>query len=291
MEPGIEVSEGDYILAVNNQAIDVTKDPWAAFQGLDDEIISIMVCDTPFLENAREVIVRTMSEEKKLRNLAWVEENRQKVFEASEGKVGYIYVPNTGFWGQQELIRMFQGQHNMPALIIDERFNSGGQIPDRFIELLGRKVLNYWGRRDHVQWQTPSLLHIGPKVMLINEWAGSGGDALPYYFKQAKLGPIVGKRTWGGLVGISGNPQLIDGGFISAPTFGFWSTEGDWDIEGYGVDPDVEVENPPDVLAKGRDPQLDKAIELALKALDTTGVVLPIRPPSPNRRGIGNGKK
>lgn len=291
LEPGLEVKEGDYILAVNDRKLDISKDPWAAFQGMSGEIISLTVCDTPQVSEEREILVRTLYSETSLRNLAWVEENRKKVFEATDGKVGYVYVPNTGYWGQQELIRMFQGQHDMPGLIIDERFNSGGQIPDRFIELLGRKIFNYWGRRDHNQWQTPAMLHNGPKVMIVNEWAGSGGDALPYYFKQEELGPIVGKRTWGGLVGISGNPQLIDGGFISVPTFGFWSKEGGWDIEGYGVDPDYEVDNPPHIVAKGKDPQLEKAIELILEAISDSDDLTPMRPPSPNRKGIGPGRK
>ena len=124
---------------------------------------------------------------------------------------------------------------NKDALIIDERFNSGGQIPDRFIELLNRPVYNYWARRDHRDWQTPFVTNTGPKVMLVNGWAGSGGDAFPYYFRKAGLGPLVGTRTWGGLIGYSGNPQPVDGGFVSAPTFGFWNTDGNWEVEGHGV--------------------------------------------------------
>ena len=276
-EPGIDVNEGDYLLAVNGRQLDTSKDPWAAFQGLADEVVTLTISSSPPAagvpaerepSGARDVVVRPMSSEFRLRNLAWIESSRRKVQQATNNRVGYIYVPDTGRNGQNELVRQFSAQRTKQALIIDERFNSGGQIPDRFIELLDRPIYNYWARRDHRDWQTPFVAHTGPKVMLINGWSGSGGDAFPYYFRKAGLGPLIGTRTWGGLIGISGNPQPIDGGFVSAPTFGFWNTEGNWEVEGYGVDPDYEIENAPHEMVAGRDPQLEKAIELILEMLE-----------------------
>ena len=266
-EPGLDVNEGDYLLAVNGQELDTSKDPWSAFQGLAGEVVTLTINSCATMDGARDVVVKPMSSEFRLRNLAWIESNRRKLEKATSGKVGYIYVPDTGKHGQNELVRQFTPQRIKEGLIIDERFNSGGQIPDRFIELLNRPIYNYWARRDHRDWQTPFMTHTGPKVMLINSWSGSGGDAFPYYFHKAGLGPLIGTRTWGGLIGISGNPQPIDGGFVSAPTFGLWNTEGNWEIEGYGVAPDYEVENAPHEMVAGRDPQLEKAIEVILEML------------------------
>jgi len=266
--PGIEVNEGDYLLAVNGKEIDTSKDPWAAFQGLAGEVVELMINDEPDANDAREVTVKPASSEFRLRNLAWIEANRKKIRDATNNRVGYVYVPDTGRNGQNELVRQFTPQWTKEALIIDERFNSGGQIPDRFIELLDRPLYNYWARRDHRDWRTPGVAHTGPKVMLINGWSGSGGDAFPYYFRKAGLGPLIGTRTWGGLIGISGNPQPIDGGSVTVPTFGFWNTEGKWDVEGYGVEPDYPLENEPHKMAAGRDPQLEKAIEVALDLLE-----------------------
>ena len=282
-QPGLKVNEGDYLLAVNGQRLDTAKDPWAAFQGLAGEVVTLTVNSSPTMKDAREIVVEPNSSESRLRNLAWIESNRQKVAKATGGRVGYIYVPNTGRNGQNELVRQFTPQWNKDALIIDERFNSGGQIPDRFIELLNRPVYNYWARRDHRDWQTPFVTNTGPKVMLVNGWAGSGGDALPYYFRKAGLGPLVGTRTWGGLIGYSGNPQPVDGGFVSAPTFGFWNTDGDWEVEGHGVQPDYEVINKPHEMVAGRDAQLEKAIELTLEMLKKNPPRKLKKPAYPNR--------
>jgi len=282
-QPGIDVKEGQYLLAVNGRPLDTSEDPWSAFQGLAGEVVTLTISCSPNLVDANEVIVEPLESEFRLRNLAWIEDNRSKVEKATGGKVGYIYVPDTGWNGQSELVRQFIPQRTKEGLIIDERFNSGGQIPDRFVELLNRPIYNYWARRDHVHWQTPFIAHTGPKVMLINSWSGSGGDAFPYYFRKAGLGPLVGTRTWGGLIGISGNPQPIDGGFVSAPTFGFWNTKGNWEVEGYGVQPDYEVENAPHEMAAGRDPQLEKAIELIQGMLAKQPPPKPKKPAYPDR--------
>ncbi|HMU69909.1 MAG TPA: S41 family peptidase, partial [Chitinophagales bacterium] len=232
----------------------------------------------PSMDGAKTVVVTTLDYEGRLRNLAWIEQNRKRVEEASNGQVGYIYVPSTGVDGQNELIRQFRAQWDKPALIIDERFNNGGQIPDRFIELLDRDPLAYWAIRDGKSWQWPPLAHFGPKVMMINGWSGSGGDAFPDFFRQKQLGPLVGQRTWGGLIGISGAPTLIDGGEITAPTFRMYYQNGTWFAEGHGVDPDIKVEEDLTSLAKGKDAQLERAIEEAMKLIKTEGYQAPARP-------------
>ena len=236
---------------------------------------------------ARDVIITPMGSEAGLRFRAWVEANRQYVADKTNNQVGYIYVPNTGVDGQNELFRQFYGQRHMPALLIDERWNGGGQIPTRFIELLGRTPINYWARRHGNDWPWPPDGHFGPKAMLINGLAGSGGDAFPGYFRQTGIGKLFGTRTWGGLVGISGNPGLIDGGYVSVPTFGYYRTNGNWAIEGHGVDPDVVVIDDPAKMQNGADPQIDAAIAHLLEELKTKAYTPPRRPTSPDRRGMG----
>ena len=284
-QPGIEVNEGDYLLAVNGLALDPEQEPYAAFQGLADKPVFLTVNDKPTMEGAREVLVQTLSSEARLRHLAWIEKNRRQVEEASGGKVGYVYVPDTGRHGQSELVRQFRAQYDRQGLIVDERFNSGGQIPDRFVELLGRKVINYWGVRDGQDWPWPRIANSGPKVMLVNGWSGSGGDCFPFYFQKAGLGPLIGTRTWGGLIGISGAPPLIDGGQVTVPTFGIYSTKGEWIIEGHGVDPDIQVVDDPSLMAKGEDPQLSRAIAEVMQALKKNPPTDVKKPKYPLRAG------
>jgi tricorn protease len=277
--PGLKIKEGDYILAVNGETLDITKAPWSAFEGLADKTVELTINDKPSFEGAKKIIVSTLSSETRLRNLAWIESNRKYVEEKTNGKVGYIYVPSTGASdGQYELVRMFYAQFDKPALIIDERFNNGGQIPDRFIELLNRKPLAHWAVRDGKNWQWPPAAHFGPKVMLINGWSGSGGDAFPDYFRKAGLGSLIGTRTWGGLIGITGMPALIDGGNVTVPTFRMYDPDGKWFKEGHGVDPDIEVVDDPSKLARGIDPQLDRAIEEILKSLQKNPYAEPKQP-------------
>jgi len=282
-EPGVDVAAGEWVLAVNGAPIDVAQDPWAAFEGLADTTVVLTVNSKPTLDGSREVLVKTLSSEARLRNLAWIEKNRRTVEEASGGRVGYIYVPSTGRDGQTELYRMFRAQYHLDGLIIDERFNNGGQIPDRFVELLNRPLYNFWAVRSGNDWQTPTISHTGPKAMLINAWSGSGGDAFPYYFRAAGLGPLIGTRTWGGLIGYSGFPALLDGGRLTVPTFSFYNTEGEWDVEGHGVEPDIEVVDDPSLMVDGADPQLDRAIAEVLRALETEPPLRPDRPPYPVR--------
>jgi len=260
-QPGVEVKEGDYVLAVNGIPVDPAKAPWASFADLGDKPVELTVNSKPSMDGARSVLVQTLSDETRLRNLAWIESNRKRVDEATNGKVGYVYVPSTGIDGQTELERQFLAQFDKEGLIIDERFNNGGQIPDRFIELLNRKPLAFWAVRDGKNWQWPPQANFGPKVMLINGWSGSGGDAFPDFFRRAGVGPLIGMRTWGGLIGISGCPSLIDGGGVTVPTFRMYNPDGTWFKEGHGVDPDIEVVDDPSQLARGVDPQLERAIK------------------------------
>lgn len=285
-EPGVNVKKGDYVLAVNGVALNEYSDPWAAFEGLSGKTVELTVNSTTSWEDARTIVVKTMRSETRLRNLAWIEQNRKRVEEASGGKIGYVYVPSTGVGGQNELVRQFYGQWNKQGLIVDERFNNGGQIPDRFIELLNRKPLAYWAVRDGKNWQWPPVAHFGSMAMLINGWAGSGGDAFPDYFKKADLGPLIGARTWGGLIGISGSPSLVDGGVVTVPTFRMYNPDGTWFKEGHGVDPDIEVKEDPTSLAKGVDTQLEKAIENVLQQIKQKGPIHPQEPAKEDRTKV-----
>jgi tricorn protease len=246
-----------------------------------------------FDKDAREVIVKPLTNETNLRYRAWIEANRAYAAYKSGGKVGYIFVPNTGVQGQSDLVRQFYGQRDKQALIIDDRWNGGGQIPTRFIELLNRPATNYWARRDGRDWMWPPDSMQGPKCMLINGLSASGGDMFPALFRQNGLGKIIGTRTWGGLVGISGNAQLVDGTAPSVPTFGYYQLDGTWGIEGHGVDPDIEViDDPAKMVAEAAvngvaDPQLDAAIDLMLAEIDRAGYHPPQRPAGPDRKGMG----
>ncbi len=281
-EPGLAVKEGDYVLAVNGTRLDAQKDPWAAFQGLAGQTVSLTINSKPSDDGGRQVVVTCLEDEEELRFREWTEQRRTRVDAATQGRVGYVYVQSTGIDAQNELVRQFMAQWRKDGLVIDERFNSGGQIPDRFIELLNRPMLSYWGVRYGESWQWPPVAHRGPKVMLINGWSGSGGDAFPFYFREAKLGPIVGTRTWGGLIGISGVPSLVDGGGLTVPTFRMFDVRGQWFAEGHGVEPDIEVDEDPTALARGRDPQLERAIEEVVSRLPEA-TPIPSHPPFERR--------
>jgi tricorn protease len=277
--PGVKVAEGDYLLAVNGRPVDAKKAPWAAFAGLSKQTVTLSVNSKPSMDGAHDVLVQTLDDETRLRHLAWIESNRKRVDELSGGKVGYVYVPSTGLNGQTELVRQFAAQFDKDGLVIDERFNDGGQIPDRFVELLNRKPLAFWAVRDgSYDWQFPQVANFGPKAMLINGWSGSGGDAFPDYFRKAGLGPLIGMRTWGGLIGLSGSPDLIDGGQCTVPTFRMYDPDGKWFREGYGVDPDIEVPEDYTQLAKGIDVQLDRGVQEVMKQLQSKGSPIPKRP-------------
>jgi len=282
-QPGVKIKTGDYILAVNGVSLTTDKEPFAAFQDLPSNTVELTYNSAASWDGAKTAIVKTIEDEYRLRNLAWIESNRKLVDKESNGTVGYIYVPSTGVDGQNELIRQFNAQWDKRGLIIDERFNDGGQIPDRFIEMLNRTPLSFWATRDGESWPWPPYAHFGPKVMLINGWSGSGGDAFPYYFREKKLGPLIGARTWGGLIGISGYPNLIDGGSMTAPSFRLYNPDGTWFREGHGVDPDIDVEEDLGSMAKGIDPQLQRAIAEIKDMIVKGGFTAP-KPPAYEKR-------
>ncbi len=287
-QPGLDVAAGDYLLAINGQPLDPSRDPWASLQGLAGKTVTLTVSKEPKItEAAREIHMKPIGSEAALRYRSWVEKNRRTVEEKTGGRVGYIHVPDTGVNGQNNLVRQFYGQIGKQALIVDERWNAGGQIPTRFIEILNRPRTNYWARRDGATMPWPPDSHQGPKCMLINGKSGSGGDAFPHYFRWYGLGKLIGRRTWGGLIGLSGNPTPIDGAFLSVPTFGFYETDGTWGIEGHGVEPDIDVLDDPAKMVDGGDPQLETAITHMLEELEKSPYKPAPRPPSPDRAGMG----
>ncbi|MEM9083965.1 MAG: PDZ domain-containing protein [Planctomycetota bacterium] len=295
-EPGIKVEEGEYLLAINGELLTRIYTPYAALEAQGGRLVELTINDEPEMnDDARTVVVRALRNDNNLRYRAWVERNRQYVKEQSGGRVGYIYVPNTGVDGQNELIRQFTSQKHKDALIIDERWNGGGQIPTRFVEVLDRPISSFFALRHGNPWVVPDYAHHGPKAMLINGRSGSGGDMFPFLFRQAGLGPLIGQRTWGGLVGISYNPHVVDLAFLAVPRFAFYELDGTWGIEGFGVAPDIPVTADPALLAGDtgrtevlRDPQLDRAIKEMLDELDRNPPVKVVPPPKgPNRSGMG----
>ncbi len=287
-DPGVDVKVGDYLLRVNGVAPDPDKAVWAAFLGMAGQTVELTVSDKAEMDDdARTVLVKAADGEGDIRYRYWVESNRAYVEEKSGGRVGYIHVPDTGVRGQNELVRQYFGQVHKDALIVDERWNGGGQIPTRFIELLNRPITNYWSVAGDYTWPWPFDAHQGPKCMLINGAAGSGGDAFPRYFRQAGLGKLIGRRTWGGLVGISGVPGLIDGAGVTVPAFAFFDKDGTWGVEGFGVAPDVEIMDDPALMVDGGDPQLDYAVGHMLQEIKTNGYKAPMRPAYPDRSGMG----
>jgi tricorn protease len=269
-EPGVRVAQGDYILAVDGVSTKGVENFYRLLENKANRIVTLLVNSRPDTVGARTEKVRPVKKETNLRYLDWVESRRRYVEKASNGRIGYMHLPNTGPEGNRELVKAFYPQVDKEALIIDDRYNGGGFIPDRMMELLGRPVLNYWARRTVEPNATPAYGHTGPKVMLINGYSSSGGDALPYYFRKLKLGTIIGTRTWGGLIGISSNPSLMDGGSVSPPQFRFMDTDGAWEVEGVGVAPDIEVIDRPDLVAAGQDPSLEAAVKLLLEQLAKT---------------------
>ncbi len=287
-EPGVDVKEGDYVLAVNGRQLDPSKDPWSAFVGLSGKTVALTVNSKPGLVGAKEVIVKTLrpGQERRLRHLAWVESLRVYVDDKSGGRIGYIYVPDTGTTGQTELLRQYAAQVHKPGLIIDERFNSGGQLGDRFVELLNRPPMAFLALRYGPDLPHPTTAHYGPQAMLINGWAGSGGDALPWMYRTAGRGLIIGTRTWGGLIGPAVGHRLIDGGTVVVPPRRLYGPDGKWFAEGHGVEPDIFVPEDPTHLARGVDVQLDRAILEVEKQLDDQPDRILPRPEYENRSGV-----
>ena len=276
--PGLKVAEGDYILEVNGLPLKPPMNLYGAFEGTADRQIALRINDKPALEGSQIVTVVPVASEGRLRMREWIEGNRRKVDEMSDGRLAYVYLPNTSTAGYTNFNRYYFAQQQKQGAIIDERFNGGGSAADYFVDLMARPLMNYWATRDGKEFTTPTAQIFGPKVMIINEWAGSGGDALPYYFRFRKIGPLVGKRTWGGLVGHHGGCDLIDSGRITSPNLAFYDIDGNWDVENVGVAPDIEVEQTPALVIRGHDPQLERAVEEALRLLEQNPVKRTPRP-------------
>ncbi|MDF9795038.1 tricorn protease [Catalinimonas alkaloidigena] len=283
--PSSNVNEGDYLLAVNGVELDASQNLFSAFDQTADQQIFITVNSTPSMEGARELTVVPVSNEHLLRQYDWVEGNRRKVDELSDGQLAYVWLPNTGGGGYANFNRYYFAQKDKKGAVIDERFNQGGSIADYIVDLLARDLLGYFNNPigDRQPFTAPNGGIWGPKVMVINEMAGSGGDMMPYMFKMRDIGPLVGTKTWGGLVGIWDVPQLIDNGRITAPRGGFYNLEGEWDVENIGVAPDIEVEQGVRSVIEGHDPQLEKAVEVALELLEENPVELLPQPEDPVR--------
>jgi tricorn protease len=282
-EPGINVSVGDYILAVNGVPARAGANLYSFFEATAGKQTVLLINSRPVEQGARTVTVVPVESETALRQRAWIEENRRKVEALSKGTLAYVYLPNTSGAGYTNFNRYYYMQMHKKGAVIDERYNGGGSAADYMVDMMNRPLLNYWATRDGKDFQTPTAAINGPKVMIINEHAGSGGDALPYYFRDRKIGPLIGTRTWGGLVGIYDYPGLIDGGSVTAPRVAFYNKQGNWEVENEGVDPDIEVEMLPKESRDGRDPQLERAVREAMKLLENNPPAKPKRAPYPKR--------
>ncbi len=284
-EPGVEVNEGDYLIAIDGEPVTTDDNPYAYLVGKADRIVEVTVNSRPSSDGARSYQVRPVRSELGLRYQTWVARNAALVDSLSNGRIGYIHLPNTGVPGHRELYEGFRPQHRKEALIFDDRYNGGGFIPEGMAFMVGAPQLNLWARRNLDLYTQPAVVHRGPKAVLINGQSSSGGDAFPYYFKTLGLGALVGERTWGGLVGISGNPGFVDGGGMSVPRFAFVDNEGNWAVEGEGVWPDIPVLDRPEEIAAGREPIIEAAIRHLLEELEKPQYQRPPWPAGPVRTG------
>jgi len=284
--PGLGVKEGDYLLAVNGQPVDGTHNLYQQLENTVGKQVQLTVSANAGGQGARRVTVEPISTESRLRQWAWIDHNREEVDRLSGGRIAYVYMPDTAGPGFQHFNRMFFAQVDKPGLIVDDRRNGGGQAANYVTELLNRAYLGSWKDRDGLIYDTPAGAIYGPKAMLIDQDAGSGGDFMPYAFKRTGLGPLIGKRTWGGLIGISANPSLIDGGFLVVPFFRFFTPEGEWRIENEGVSPDIDVDLDPVAVNAGRDVQLEAAVANVMERLKTwQPIQRTVAPPMPTQLG------
>src|SRR5262249_36532426 len=267
-QPGVNVVAGEYLLAVNGRNLTAADNVYSFFPATSGKQVVMRVGPDPSGANSREVTVVPVANEARLRNLAWIEDNRRKVDQMTGGRVAYVHLPDTAFGGFTNFTRYFFAQVDKKAVIVDERFNGGGALATDIIEFLSRKLMSSVATRDGEDEVEPQGAIFGPKVMLINEFAGSGGDAMPWYFRRAGVGKLIGKRRWGGLVGRAGSPSLMDGGFVTAPSSGVWDPEqSQWIAENVGISPDIEVEHEPGAARAGHDPQLERAVQEILTEL------------------------
>ena len=282
-EPGINVRAGDYLLAVRGVDLRGTDNLYALFENTSGKAIEITVGPTPDGTGSRTVTVVPIGNEGALRTRAWVDRNVALVDSLSGGRLAYVYVPNTAQPGYDYFKRYFYPQAHKEGIVVDERDNGGGQVADYYIDILRRPLSAWWTMRYGEDYRTPAASIQGPKTLIVNEMAGSGGDMFPYMWRKFGIGPIVGKRTWGGLVGVLGFPVHLDGGNMTAPNLAFWTPEDGWGIENVGVPPDIEVEQTVADVIAGHDPQLERAVAVTLEALRKNPVVKPTRPPFPDK--------
>lgn len=280
--PGVNVTEGEYLLQVSGREVRAPASVYSFFENTAGKQVRLRVGPNPNGDGSREVTVIPVDDEEPLRRQAWIEDNRRRVDRLSGGRLAYVHLPDTATGGYTSFNRYFFAQIGKQGAVIDERYNHGGDIADYIIDLLQRPRRNCATSREGEDFCSPLAAIYGPKTMIINEMAGSGGDALPWMFRQAGIGPLVGKRTWGGLVGIYGYPDLIDGGRVTAPRVAIYGLHGEWEVENRGIEPDLEVENEPASVAAGHDPQLERAVEITLEALKRAPVRMPVRPAYPN---------
>jgi tricorn protease len=286
--PGVNVDVGSYILAINGVELRAPDNIYRLLDGTANRQTALTISDKPVMDGARQVVVIPVASEQALRTRAWVESNRRTVERLSDGQLAYVYLPNTGQPGYQSFNRYYFAQQDKKGAIIDERFNGGGSAADYIIDVLQRDFDGYFNNvaGERYPFTSPSAGIWGPKVMIINEMAGSGGDLMPYMFRYRKLGMLVGKRTWGGLVHTADTPLFIDGGSMIAPRGGFFTRDGHWAVENEGVAPDIDVENwPKDVIA-GRDPQLERAVEEAVRLLKVHPANRMSKEPAPPTWGV-----
>ncbi len=286
--PGMDVEVGDFLVAVDGEPLRAPTNPYRLLEGTEDRAITVSVNDRPSADGARQLVVEPVGSEGGLRQWAWVAENQRRVDEMSDGRLAYVWLPNTGQGGYTYFNRMYFAQQDRRGAVIDERNNGGGSAADYIVEMMDRELTGYFNSKasDRKPWTQPMAGLFGPKVMVINERAGSGGDLMPYLFRFHDVGPLVGTKTWGGLVGTWDTPPLVDGGRFVAPRGGFIDVDGNWAVEAEGVAPDIEVRNDPAAVRQGRDPQLEAAIREALRLLETEGVdLLETQPPAPVRYG------
>src|SRR6202050_1464536 len=275
--PGLNVAKGDYVLTVNGQELTAKDDISRLLEDTAGKRVTLRISADASGANAREFTVMPSATETQLRNEAWIEDNRRKVDELSGGKVAYVYMPDTGQGGLTAFTRDYFAQVDKPAAIIDDRFNSGGQAADYVINVMNRPLEGWWSPRYGAIYRTPAAAIFGPKVMITNEMAGFGGDMMPWVFRHTHAGTLGGKRTWGGLIGVSQYPTLMDGGTVTAPNFGFFSPNGQWDVENHGEPAVVEVEIDPKAVHAGHDPQLERAVEIAMEQMQKNPVPQPHR--------------
>jgi tricorn protease len=281
-QPGVDVKPGEYLLEVEGREVRPPTEVYSFFENTAGKQIKIKVGPNAEGKDAREVTVVPLPSEFALRNRAWEEDSRRKVDELSGGKLAYVHVPDTAVGGWLNFNRFYFAQVGKQGAVIDERYNHGGEVADYIIDMLKRPLRNCAISREGEAFCSPLAQIYGPKTMVINEMSGSGGDALPWMFRQDKIGPLVGTRTWGGLVGIYGYPPLLDGGFVTAPRVAIYGLHGEWEVENHGIAPDIEVENDPASVAAGHDRQLEKAVEVTLESLKKNPVVIPGHPPYPS---------